>query len=579
MSNSQKILLIDYDPESIESTRGPLVKAGYEVEVACDGIAGIEAFERLKPDLVLIEPMVPKKHGFQVCQEIKSTAAGRNTPVLITTAFYRGRKHRDEAQESYGCDDYLEKPIAEELLLSTCGKFLIDTQEPPLPISADREQVAPSAEPVKPERDTSVSTELVVGMPDIPIPEDKEPSRIPALDDLSEDEIQERLDAMIIGEDPPPPSPPAATVESLLSKTAAETSTPAAAPFAAEESPARSRLPLWIGVAAGVLIVVGAGLLWMLRDKGAADPSIEVAAMSSGVSSSTSSRATPGPPAAIFPTVPVLGTDEADAIVGPEPIGSASSGPDVVAPPVARPARTVGDPAPPTTNQNPTTNPSSSSPTVVAGAIVTQERRGSDAPAGTAPAAVNETVTPPATPDRREQAADTMADGRVTPVEAVTGIETDVVPSTVDTPAPAIDETPSATSAPAAIQDDPPVVPLPVTETAPPIETVAEPVVPKTQRGDLVNLSEVDQAPAAREKPMPQYPPGARSMRQEGTVNLRLLVDEKGRVEALEIDSGTKSKQLQRAATEAAKRWVYDPGIKDGVPVKVWIAAAVRFKL
>ena len=107
MSSTRKILLIDYDPESIESTGRPLVRAGYEVEVASDGIAGIEAFERLKPDLVLIEPMVPKKHGFQVCQEIKSTPAGRSTPVLITTGFYRGRKHRDEARENYGCDDYL----------------------------------------------------------------------------------------------------------------------------------------------------------------------------------------------------------------------------------------------------------------------------------------------------------------------------------------------------------------------------------------------------------------------------------------------------------------------------------------
>jgi protein TonB len=180
-----------------------------------------------------------------------------------------------------------------------------------------------------------------------------------------------------------------------------------------------------------------------------------------------------------------------------------------------------------------------------------------------------------------------MADSRVTPVETESEIQIDKEPSSVDAPMttiedkpePALDETPSATSSPSVIQDDPPVVPVPAAETESPIESVAEPVVPRTQRGDLENLSEVAQTPTPRDKPMPQYPPGARSTRQEGTVNLRLLVDERGRVEQVEIESGTKSRQLQRAATEAAKRWVYDPAIKDGVPVQVWITAAVTFKL
>ena len=94
-----------------------------------------------------------------------------------------------------------------------------------------------------------------------------------------------------------------------------------------------------------------------------------------------------------------------------------------------------------------------------------------------------------------------------------------------------------------------------------------------------MGLNEVDKAPVAKEKAMPQYPPGARSMRQEGTVNLRLLVDERGQVEQVDVESGTRSKQLQRAAVQAAKSWVYEPGIKDGVPVKVWITTAVTFKL
>ena len=63
MSN-QTILLIDYDPVSIGRTTTPLTKAGYQVEVAKDGLSGLAAFERTKPALVLVEAMLPRKHGF-----------------------------------------------------------------------------------------------------------------------------------------------------------------------------------------------------------------------------------------------------------------------------------------------------------------------------------------------------------------------------------------------------------------------------------------------------------------------------------------------------------------------------------
>ena len=129
-----------------------------------------------------------------------------------------------------------------------------------------------------------------------------------------------------------------------------------------------------------------------------------------------------------------------------------------------------------------------------------------------------------------------------------------------------------------ALDASPPVpaeIPEIETASAPP----AEPPAPKTRRGDLVNLAELDRNPVAKTKPIPEYPAAAQSMRLEGTVNLRLLLDERGQVEQVEIDSGTKSKQLQRAAVKAAERWVYEPGIKDGVPVKVWITSSVSFKL
>lgn len=112
------ILLIDYDPRSIESLRTPLVSAGYRVEVAKDGIAGSRRFAELLPDLTLVEAMIPKKHGFEVCQELKSSEHGKNSPVVIITGVYKGRKYRHQARHQYGCDEFLEKPISPTDLLA-----------------------------------------------------------------------------------------------------------------------------------------------------------------------------------------------------------------------------------------------------------------------------------------------------------------------------------------------------------------------------------------------------------------------------------------------------------------------------
>lgn len=118
------ILLIDYDPRSIHKLRNALEGAGYRVEVAKDGEAGIQAFGELQPHLTLVEAMIPKVHGFEVCRRLKQTDHGKDSPVLIVTAVYKGRKYRFEARDHYGCDGYLEKPIADEELVSAVRSFL-----------------------------------------------------------------------------------------------------------------------------------------------------------------------------------------------------------------------------------------------------------------------------------------------------------------------------------------------------------------------------------------------------------------------------------------------------------------------
>jgi CheY-like chemotaxis protein len=123
------ILIIDYEPRSIERLRKPLERAGYGVEVAKDGKAGILRFHEIEPAAVIIEAMLPKRHGFEVCQELKQTPHGNRCPVMIATSVYRGRRYRHQAMHLYSCDAYLEKPLVDEDLLSTIETALQDYAE------------------------------------------------------------------------------------------------------------------------------------------------------------------------------------------------------------------------------------------------------------------------------------------------------------------------------------------------------------------------------------------------------------------------------------------------------------------
>jgi CheY-like chemotaxis protein len=122
------ILLIDYDPDSAARLCRPLLRAGYRVEIATDGLTGISRFHELEPDLTLIEAMIPKKHGFEVCQELKQTPHGEKTNVWILTSVYKGRKYRTQAYHIYRCDQYLEKPISEEELMASVNGYFAERE-------------------------------------------------------------------------------------------------------------------------------------------------------------------------------------------------------------------------------------------------------------------------------------------------------------------------------------------------------------------------------------------------------------------------------------------------------------------
>jgi DNA-binding response OmpR family regulator len=111
------VLVVDDEAVIRQLVERTLVAKGYAVEVAADGAEGLEKAERLVPDLVLLDAMLPKVHGFDACRRIKASARTRDVRVVMMTAIYRGWRFAQDARDSYGALDYIEKPFRLEDLL------------------------------------------------------------------------------------------------------------------------------------------------------------------------------------------------------------------------------------------------------------------------------------------------------------------------------------------------------------------------------------------------------------------------------------------------------------------------------
>jgi DNA-binding response OmpR family regulator len=84
---------------------------GYEVDTAADGEEALEKVRAQPPDLLLLDAMLPKTHGFEVARQVRSDPVSRHVPIVIMTAVYRGWRFAQDARDVYGAEDYIEKPF------------------------------------------------------------------------------------------------------------------------------------------------------------------------------------------------------------------------------------------------------------------------------------------------------------------------------------------------------------------------------------------------------------------------------------------------------------------------------------
>ena len=142
---NEKILVVDDDANICELLRLYLTKEGYQVTVANDGEEGLEKFNAVKPDMVLLDVMMPRMDGLEVCRRIRKAG---NTPVMMLTA--KGETFDKVLGLELGADDYVVKPFESKEVLAR--------------IKAELRRTAASVSPQEPEIKEVSFDKLVINL-------------------------------------------------------------------------------------------------------------------------------------------------------------------------------------------------------------------------------------------------------------------------------------------------------------------------------------------------------------------------------------------------------------------------------
>jgi len=124
-----KILVIDDDPDILDALAMILDSQGYQVFTARDGIEGLANLKAEKPDLMILDLLMPKMDGFAVCKELQDPrwSKFKGMPILILTSVREDasrRRYELETGLELNVDDYVEKPISPDILLQRVERLI-----------------------------------------------------------------------------------------------------------------------------------------------------------------------------------------------------------------------------------------------------------------------------------------------------------------------------------------------------------------------------------------------------------------------------------------------------------------------
>ena len=116
------ILVVDDSPTELRLVTGALQRQGYEILTATDGDQAIAKAAATRPDLIVLDVVMPKKNGFQVCRELKTAPETQDIKVLLLTS-------KNQPTDRFwgmkqGADEYMTKPFDEAALLTAVKRFV-----------------------------------------------------------------------------------------------------------------------------------------------------------------------------------------------------------------------------------------------------------------------------------------------------------------------------------------------------------------------------------------------------------------------------------------------------------------------
>jgi DNA-binding response OmpR family regulator len=121
---ARSVLVVDDEPSILLALEFVMKNAGFAVRTARNGEEAIKALGEERPDLLLLDVMIPPPDGYDVCQRVRSTPALKDIPIIMLTA--RGRDVEREKGLAMGADDYVTKPFSTRDLMTKVRELLED---------------------------------------------------------------------------------------------------------------------------------------------------------------------------------------------------------------------------------------------------------------------------------------------------------------------------------------------------------------------------------------------------------------------------------------------------------------------
>jgi len=121
---ANKILVVDDEPNIVLSLEFLMKQAGFQVRTASDGEAALTAIAAEPPDLILLDVMMPRKNGYEVCQAIRANPSWAGVRIIMLTA--KGREVEREKGLALGADDYITKPFSTQEVVERVRELLAE---------------------------------------------------------------------------------------------------------------------------------------------------------------------------------------------------------------------------------------------------------------------------------------------------------------------------------------------------------------------------------------------------------------------------------------------------------------------